>query len=425
LGLLIAVVSAVAHRSGRDEARRTAVTMAGMSYRPSPTLEAVVMTRDAAEPVTESAGLRPAAPTLSPIIQSVAARSNSRAEELPHGDRPSHDPRPLRGPAFRRGLTEESRACEAVAAAATSPPVIVVSLSKETLPQAATAAIPVPTRDVQPATDRNPAQPKTAWKAPAERIEAAAEPFAGSPIRDHDPRRSPTGEADQPWCAHDCRVGTPCTTPADAMVGQEHRGGGGLNHRSSTFHEGVARGCADVPRAMGQCRQQSAWALRNLQEAYGHALDNRKKAVQTYFDIIRINQQERARQRRPRPTCEQLREYARVRAPERLAAHEFDSAAGTLVWPGVLQGSQFAAERGAIDRLMTDRARSGGNTGDAAAKVKLLLAGLKIKLKQQIWTLSSMDYIAAQRFLAGVEQEACPRAPEIAASVGPAKLAAK
>ena len=185
------------------------------------------------------------------------------------------------------------------------------------------------------------------------------------------------------------------------MVGQEHRGGGGLNHRSSTFHEGVARGCADVPRAMGQCRQQSAWALRNLQEAYGHALDNRKKAVQTYFDIIRINQQERARQRRPRPTCEQLREYARVRAPERLAAHEFDSAAGTLVWPGVLQGSQFAAERGAIDRLMTDRARSGGNTGDAAAKVKLLLAGLKIKLKQQIWTLSSMDYIAAQRFLAG------------------------
>ena len=75
---------------------------------------------------------------------------------------------------------------------------------------------------------------------------------------------------------------------------------------------------------------------------------------------------------------------------------------------------------------MTDRSlRNGGNTSESATNVQKLVEGLKIKLKQQIKTLSPMEYVAAQKFLAGVEYEVYPRGPEIAASARLAELAAK
>jgi hypothetical protein len=200
----------------------------------------------------------------------------------------------------------------------------------------------------------------------------------------------------------------------------------GLNHHSSTFEEGAAHGYADLVRSTGECRHLNSLAMCNLQEAYSHALENRKKTVETYFELARINREERARQRGPRPTSEQLNRYARQRAPERLTSQEFDPACGTLAWPGLLQGPQFAAERSAIDRLMTGRSwRNGGNTGESATNVKKLVDGLKIKLKQQIKTLSPTEYVAAQKFLAGVEYEVYPRGSETGASARLDKLAAK
>ncbi len=375
IGLSIAIVAVVAQRSVRDEARPAEATDADMRYRGPEIQESTVVFREAAESVAESADLGMAAGTPSPVFRYVGARNLDRTAE----------------------------------------------------PQAAPARIQEPTPDAPPAIERKQAEAASEPEAAEVTVEAAAgEPLGVSRIHIDNPSRPLTWQVDQPWHVHDRQTRSRHATPTSETGECPGSGGWGLNHHSSTFEEGVAHGYADVVRSTGECRHLNSLAMCNLQEAYGRALENRRKTVETYFELARINREERARQRGPRPTSEQVTRYARLRAPERLTSPGFDPASGTFAWPELLQDPQFAAERNAIDRLMRDRSlRNGGNTSESAANVKMLVECLRIKLKQQIQTLNPTEYVAAQKFLAGVEYEVYPRRPEIAASARLAQLAAK
>lgn len=387
LGLLMAVLAVIALPSVRDDVREAEVTNADIRYSGPEMEKAPVSFREAADSVAVSADLGTAAPTPSPVVRYVAARSMSRmADTQPNGDGLTHRPRPPDG-----------------------------------------LCLPPSTSDAPSATDRKVADAGMELETSSVKVEApGGEPFGVGRIQIRNPKLGPTRHADQPRHVDDGQGRVRYVLPAGAIGEDARRGGWGLNHHSSTFEEGVAHGNADVVRSTGECRYLHSVAMCNLQEAHELALENRKKAVETYFALARINRDERARQRGPRATCEQLSRYAHQRAPERLTSQEFDPACGTLAWPGLLQGPQFAAERNAIDRLMTARSlRNDGSTSEAATNIQKLVEGLKIKLKQQIKTLSPMEYVAAQKFLAGVQYEAYPRRPEIASSARLAELAAK
>jgi hypothetical protein len=170
---------------------------------------------------------------------------------------------------------------------------------------------------------------------------------------------------------------------------------------SSTWEEGSLRGVGDLMRAAGELNYNSSLATINYQEAYSRYLDNRLKAASTYFDLRQLNREARSEERGQRATSEDLAGYAKIRAPERLAAHQFDAARGQLIWPVSLEGAAFAQERAAIDCLVL--ARRG--VGAESREIQTLAEVMKEKLIAQVRVMKPVDYLLAKRFLISLEYE--------------------
>ncbi len=205
LGLLIAVIAVVAYRSGRDEVLQAEATNADMRYGGSEIEKLTVVFRDAAESIDESTDLGTVAGTPSPVLRYVAARSMSRtADPQPNWDDLSRRPRPFDRLSFAQVLPKDLPLAGAAVADATSPAVFFANLPRDVVPQAATAKIQEPARDLPPATDRKEAEPETEQEAPEVTVEAAAgEPFGVGRIHIRYPKRGPTWHADQPLIVHD------------------------------------------------------------------------------------------------------------------------------------------------------------------------------------------------------------------------------
>ena len=93
-------------------------------------------------------------------------------------------------------------------------------------------------------------------------------------------------------------VGAPA--PARAQYAGVPGGGGDLWYRptySSTYEEGVQRGYADIVRSQGMANLMNSEAAKKYEEARREYLDNRLKATQTYFEMRRVNQEARSRER--------------------------------------------------------------------------------------------------------------------------------
>jgi hypothetical protein len=174
-----------------------------------------------------------------------------------------------------------------------------------------------------------------------------------------------------------------------------------MYHHASTWEEGALRGTGDLMRAAGELNYNSSLASINYQEAYSLYLDNRLKAASTYFDLRQLNRDARAEARGQRATPDELSDYAKARAPDRLAAHQFDATTNRLVWPASLSGDLFAEERGAIDRLVETRR----GLDPQSREIQTLAEAMKQKLITQIGVMTGTDYAAAKRFLTSVGYE--------------------
>src|SRR5262245_45554006 len=78
---------------------------------------------------------------------------------------------------------------------------------------------------------------------------------------------------------------------------------------SSTEAEGAFRGLADLTRSVGENRYMTSLAAINAQEALSRAIDNKHKAVETYFQVKQINQAAREAAR-PQPLT--FTQYAKL-----------------------------------------------------------------------------------------------------------------
>ncbi len=168
---------------------------------------------------------------------------------------------------------------------------------------------------------------------------------------------------------------------------------------ASTLEEGVLRGGADLLRGIGDMNYSNSLAMINGQEARARGIENYQSAVQTYFDVKAINRQARSQTRRPPVTASTAIRLARQSAPKGLTAMEFDTTTGKLVWPTVLSEADFAAERKEIDSLVAAH-------GVEVREVKQLASDLNAKLVERVDELPTSEYVAAKRFLRGLQADA-------------------
>ena len=199
----------------------------------------------------------------------------------------------------------------------------------------------------------------------------------------------------------------PGACPSSGPVVPVHQGPYAVYRHASTFEEGLLRGYADLTRARGEYALYASAAAIQFQDAYSRCLDNQKKGVQTYFETRAINREGRALERGPRPTAEQLREYAKQGTPKRLGTHELDATFGIVHWPAALQGPELAAERKQVDQFMSDRSlRVAQNGGNALAAIKPVIRQMESTLRTQVGSLSPMEYVKAKKFLGSLAYEA-------------------
>jgi len=198
------------------------------------------------------------------------------------------------------------------------------------------------------------------------------------------------------------------TTAASSVAGGGHAPGGyGYGgYHSSTAAEGAFRGLADFTRSIGEADYMSSLAGINRQETFSRAIDNKKKAVDTYFQIKQINRAAREAAR-PQPlTYTQYAKLAKQEAPDRLSDVDYNRVVGRLNWPAMLASDDFAAERAALNQAFVGRtAQDVGVSTNFHREVRELTAALQSKLRDRLQTVSPMEYIAAKNFLTSVAFE--------------------
>jgi hypothetical protein len=201
---------------------------------------------------------------------------------------------------------------------------------------------------------------------------------------------------------------TTSTTIAPADTSGFFPGGYGYGggYHASTEAEGVLRGGAELLRGIGEGNYYTSLGLVNTQEAVSRAIDNKKKAVETYFEIKQINRAAREAAR-PQPlTLTQYAKLAKQEAPDRLSDVDYNRVMGRLNWPAVLAGDDFAAERTALNQVFVGRtAQDVGVSTNFHRDVRELTAAMQAKLRARLDTMSPMEYIAAKNFLTSVTFE--------------------
>lgn len=196
-------------------------------------------------------------------------------------------------------------------------------------------------------------------------------------------------------------------------------GGYGVYHHASTYEEGVLRGYADVVRSRGAYNLATSLARINNEQARRLASANKQLATETYFELRRINREARAEARAAvvqRPSAEDIARFARDRAPQPLSPGDFDPEGARLAWPAALTTDTFHAERTQIDALVADRRKAGAAVDP---QIRLLAVQLAAKLKREIKSFSPAAYLAAKKFVVGLQQ------PELLPAAADARVVAR
>jgi hypothetical protein len=176
---------------------------------------------------------------------------------------------------------------------------------------------------------------------------------------------------------------------------------------SSTIAEGAARGLADVIRSQGDYNLSTSAAAINWNNAWDHAIDNQKKAVQAYFDIREVNRTiHDAEQRRLRGGPESWKRSAQAGVPRRLASNELDSVTGRIYWPVLLTGQNFRSHRVELEKAFAERAYFGSMAAEPYLRTLQLTDDLLASLKSRVRELPPDQYVAATRFLQSLAFEA-------------------
>ncbi|NQT14172.1 MAG: hypothetical protein HQ582_15565 [Planctomycetes bacterium] len=177
-------------------------------------------------------------------------------------------------------------------------------------------------------------------------------------------------------------------------------------HHASTAAEGYARGKAAITRAQGQYNLLTAEANVVNQEAYRRGIENQTRKVNGYFALREKNREERAVQRGPRASAEQLRRIAAAGKPATLSPSELDSATGGIAWPTLLEREEYEPFRADLEEAFARRADNGRMEPADLEQAEQAAEGMIAELKSHVREIPSHQYIAARRFVESLAYDA-------------------
>ena len=154
-----------------------------------------------------------------------------------------------------------------------------------------------------------------------------------------------------------------------------------IYNNSSTYAEGNQRGLGSVIDAQGQRNLSNSQAAINLTDARSNQIDNQVKSVNAYWekkDIYSEHQQEQLAV----ITAKRDRYIAR-RGSIDLSADEFDRTTGHVVWPKILEQSQYDQYRTKLDELFHKRSYDGALSGDEYVEATKALSDWRTDLLSQ------------------------------------------
>ena len=195
---------------------------------------------------------------------------------------------------------------------------------------------------------------------------------------------------------------------ASLFVGAEAYGQNNYYGRASTVGESHARGMSDVTRARGQANLDSSEASINRTEARSRELDNNLKSTETFFEMRRINHNERFGdypERKAKNEQKRLFRYGEGK-PKRLMANELDPVTGAINWPLPLRAPYFEDNRTELEPLFVERVYAEGGIGwENYSKIQAGCDALKKELKSHIKTMPSQHYTQAKDFVNRMSHE--------------------
>jgi hypothetical protein len=196
------------------------------------------------------------------------------------------------------------------------------------------------------------------------------------------------------------------TLPSTGFLAPGYGGGYGYYapDRSSTAAEGFLRGLGSMAAGAGEYNLLTAQAGLLSAEAYRLALANHDADIQSYYALKRENAAYRQEQQGPRPTTEELARLAAQGIPERLSPGEL-SRTGEISWPLLLRAGQYSQDREELQQAFARRAGAGEVGPEEAAQVRQVTDAMAATLQKSIRSVDPMQYIAARRFIRGLDYE--------------------
>jgi hypothetical protein len=166
-------------------------------------------------------------------------------------------------------------------------------------------------------------------------------------------------------------------------------------------------GMANVISAKGDYNLSTSAAAVNMTQAEKQEIQNRQLYTNTYFDMRETNKQARAAEAGPKPTAEQLARLAHETAPKPLSPGQINEVTGQLNWPSALQSDDFAPQRVQMERLIATHSQLGTLNYADQTKARAIITSMNDKLKAQVKTLPTPDYVACKSFLKSLMFTTC------------------
>jgi hypothetical protein len=177
-------------------------------------------------------------------------------------------------------------------------------------------------------------------------------------------------------------------------------GGYGYGYGGGQTAEGAAlQGMSQVISAAGQYNLATSAAAINMTQAESNQLRNNVQGVETYWQMRNIGAAERARERGPAPTAEELARRARAGIPQGLTANQIDPVTGVLYWPAALQDPSFKPQKAAVEECTAKWVKYGGLDYASQTQVRENIDAMFDGLKAQIQSIPPQDYVACRTFL--------------------------
>jgi hypothetical protein len=182
--------------------------------------------------------------------------------------------------------------------------------------------------------------------------------------------------------------------------GGSYGGGGG---GAVTMEQAQGLAAAEVIRSAGEFNRNTAAAEVLHERARAQAVNNHYAEVDNYFEVRRLNRQERNAERGPMPTQEDVLRYSKSRVPERLSAMALDRHSGAINWPAALMAPEFDQHRARLEQIF--QARSYYNSGLASPsylEIKEEADRMLATLQERVRQMDPASYVQARKFIVGL-----------------------